>query len=131
MSTIRRHGVTFHLLPTLDDSLWVEVIRESDGAVLVTSQFDGDDNDFEGAVVEWFGMIVQGSITGISIPLCRSCKGRRREVGRDHDGNVLVEFLVEHSFDLCLQCANHLEQTNPWIRRYVQERFCYDEENNW
>lgn len=42
MSTIRRHGVAFHLIPTPGDDLWLEVIRESDGAVLVNELFRGE-----------------------------------------------------------------------------------------
>lgn len=132
MSTIRRHGVAFHLLPTLDNSRWLEVIRESDGAVLVTCEFDGDDTDFDQAVEEWLDAAVHHSVSQIEVPVCRVCGARRREVQVDGLGRMLADQLIEWEFDLCLPCAGDLQRTSPWIRGFLLERYHpVDEEDDW
>jgi hypothetical protein len=123
MSTIRRHGVAFHLLPSLGDGLWLEVIRESDGAVLVTEQYTGQgDDDFAEAVEAWFDDVVLDRLTDIDISWCRLCGARRREVRQNEDG-IAVEHLIEYEYDLCLPCGSHLERTTPWIVQYLKERY--------
>jgi hypothetical protein len=113
MSTIRRHGVAFHLLPTLGDGLWLEVMRECDGPVLLTEQYTGQgDGDFVEAVEEWFDDPVSERLTKVDIATCWLCGARRREVRQDEDG-ILVEHLIEYEYDLYLACASHLEQTAP------------------
>lgn len=122
MSTIRRHGVAFHLIPTPGEVLWLEVIRESDGVVLLCEEWDDNPEEFAEAVEEWFDDIVRNRIGEIDIPSCRGCGSRRRIVHTDHDGWVLPEYLVEWHFDLCVTCAARLEQASPWIRDYLADR---------
>jgi len=130
MSTIRRHGVAFHLIPTPSDTLWLEVIRESDGAVLVSEQFRGQhDSELAPAVEEWIDDIVLERVGAINIPLCRACSGRRRHVQRNSDGVVPREYLVEWEFDLCVTCAARSEQEHPWIRSWLEERYRPDPED--
>ena len=130
MSTIRRHGVSFHLLPTIGDTLWLEVVRESDGAVLATEEYLGEgDDDFAAAVDEWFDGIVQERIGEIEIDTCRVCGGRRRVMRHDEHGGMAADYLVEWEYDLCLPCAAHMERSIPWIRGYLLERYpIYDDE---
>lgn len=124
MSTIRRFGVAFHLIPTPDDGLWVEVIREADGAVLVSGEFDGDtDDDLVEAVDEWFDDLIARTVNGIDTESCRSCRTGRRTVEPDHHGRVPVEVLVEWEFDLCHDCAAQFIHENPWIQKYVESRY--------
>ncbi len=127
MSTIRRHGVAFHLIPTPVQTLWLEVIRESDGAVLASEEFRGDsDDDLAPAVEEWFDDIVLDRINGIEIPTCRSCGSRQREAQRGEDGRILPEYLIEWDFDLCIPCASQFEQANPWLRAHVEGQYYTD-----
>ena len=130
MSTIRRHGVSFHLLPTVGDSLWLEVIRESDGAVLATEQYIGEgDHDFAAAVEEWFDDIVLQRIGEIEIDTCRACGARRRVTRLDENGCMQADYLVEWEYDLCLPCATHMERSVPWIKGFLLERYpTYDDE---
>lgn len=136
MSTIRRHGVAFHLIPTPGDDLWLEVIRESDGAVLVNEVFRGEgEAEFAPAVEEWFDDIVRGQVDQIDIPRCRVCDCRRRELPRSDSGHLLAEAVVEWEFDLCPACASHLEQSVPWMRGFLAERYVPDadesDDNDW
>ncbi len=122
MSTIRRHGVAFHLIPTPGEVLWLEVIRESDGAVLHCEELDDQPDELAEAVEKWFDDIVRGRVDGIDIPACRGCGNRRRVARTDHDGWVLPDYLVEWHFVLCVVCAARLEQASPWMRDYLAER---------
>lgn len=124
MSTIRRHGVAFHLVPTLGERLWLEVIRESDGAVLVSEEFKGEgDDDLAPAVEEWFGHIVLERVTEIDVSACRNCENRRRPDPWDEDGTIRRGHVIEWEFDLCISCATQLEQAVPWMRGYLEERY--------
>lgn len=124
MSTIRRHGVAFHLLPTPTGGLWLEVVRESDGAVLVTEEYSGEgDSDFAATVEQWLDELVLETVSGLDIEYCRLCQLRRRQVRYDDLGLPIADYLVEWEFALCLSCASHMEQTTPWIRRYLCERY--------
>ncbi len=131
MSTIRRHGVAFHLVPTPGESLWLEVIRESDGVVLVSTEFDGDDN-LDEAVEEWFADIVTGTITEIEVKMCRLCGNRRRPIQME-DQRLAREFLVEFDYDLCEPCATRFVRNNPWIQTAVEERHFLnaDDRDDW
>jgi hypothetical protein len=122
MSTIRRHGVAFHLLPTLTDNRWFEVIREFDGAVLVSREFHGDDTDFGKAVEEWLAAAVHDSVSCMVVPVCRVCGDRLRELQLDDRGRIVVDQLVEWEYDLCLRCAGHMERTSPWLRNFLLRR---------
>ena len=133
MSIIRRHGVAFHLLPTPDDSRWLEVVRESDGAVLVSRRFDGTDDNFHRAVEAWFDEVVQESVSGIEVPVCRLCGTRRRDTPYDDNGLMSSDRLVEWEYDLCQQCASNMEQASPWIRKFLEDRYhpVPDDEDGW
>ena len=125
MSTIRRHGVAFHLVPTPGESLWLEVIRDSDGVVLVSTEFDGDDN-LDEAVEEWFADIVTRTITDIEVKVCRLCGNRRRPVQTGDDRRVTREFLVEWDYDLCEPCAIRFVRINPWVQTMLEGRYFPD-----
>jgi hypothetical protein len=132
MSTIRRHGVAFHLLPTSSEAFWLEVIRESDGAVLIAEEYTGDGiEDFAGAVDEWFDDIIHGTLDRIEIPLCRVCGARRRTIRRDAEGWVLAELHAEFEFQLCFPCASNLQRNNPWLRAHLDERHGPGSDDNW
>lgn len=131
MSTIRRHGVAFHVIPTPGEGLWLEVIRESDGAVLISERFRGESSDeLAPAVDEWFADIVSESVDAFEVQVCRVCGARRRPV-EDDCGIPLDDHLVEWEFDLCVACASHLEQTNPWMRTYVRDQRFPDLADDW
>jgi hypothetical protein len=124
MSTIRRHGVAFHLIPIPGEGLWLEVIRESDGAVLVGQKFTGEsDEELAPAVEEWVDDIVNERVSGIEVSACRLCGARRRPIQDDEHGRVLPDYLVEWEFDLCLPCASEIEHTSPWMRAYIKDRY--------
>ncbi len=129
MSTIRRHGVAFHLIPTPGSDLWLEVIREADGVVLVSTAFDGDSDDLAPAVDAWFEDLALKTISKIDIPTCRSCNSRRREVERDEDYRIQPGFLTEWMFELCHPCATQFEHANPWLRGLLLERFFPDRDD--
>ncbi|MFZ9629193.1 MAG: hypothetical protein ACO3C1_07555, partial [Ilumatobacteraceae bacterium] len=129
MSTIRRHGVAFHLIPTPSDTLWLEVIRESDGAVLVSEPFRGDDDaELAPAVDEWIADIVLERVGEIPISACRVCGNRRREMRHDDTGRIRRDHVIEWEFDLCITCAAHIEQAVPWIVGWVEERYFPDDD---
>ena len=122
MSTIRRHGVAFHLIPTLGEHLWLEVIRESDGAVLASEDFRGSgDEGLATAADEWFDHIVLDRINEISVSTCRNCENRRRPEPEHDDRSTSRDYLTERQFDLCMACAAHLERTVPWMRGFLEE----------
>lgn len=122
MSTIRRHGVAFHLVPTPDDGLWIEVVREADDAVLISGPFDGDDDDLTSAVEEWFEEIIVATVRRCAVEGCRACGGRPRQAPDGEDYRLVVEHTVEWEFDLCPPCAERLVRDHPWIERYATER---------
>jgi hypothetical protein len=123
MSTIRRHGVAFHLLPTPEDTLWLEVIREADGVILVSEEYHGADHDFPRAVEEWFDTLVQDSLSDLTFNPCRLCGEGRRQMRQDDGGWLTADYLVEYEFDLCIRCADATEQAIPWVRAFLTERF--------
>lgn len=117
MSRTTRHGVTFTLFPSPDDDLWLEIVRNHDGAVLSCDRFNGADADFHAAVESWFDDIVAGVVNEMDIEACQACNGRRPS-HFDEEGCLVLESDVagvEWRFDLCTPCAEHLIRTNPWV----------------
>lgn len=124
MSTIRKYGVAFHLIPTVGDELWVETVRESDGAVISCGPFLGEsEDDFAEGVDEWFEGVVGERLESIEVLRCRACGQRRRDVRQLDDGALTTETVVEYEFDLCSGCAAGLELSAPWLMGYLAERY--------
>lgn len=124
MSTIRKYGVVFHLIPTIGDELWVETVRESDGAVISSGPFLGaSEEEFAEGVDEWFEGVVSERLEAVEVLRCRACGQRRRDVRLLDDGNLSAATVVEYEFDLCIACASNLEHSTPWLLGYLTERF--------
>ncbi|MEY4338494.1 MAG: hypothetical protein RLZ14_344 [Actinomycetota bacterium] len=118
MSRATRHGLTFTLFPSPDDDLWMEIVRDHDGAILHCEKFDGADGDFHRAVESWFDDIITEVVNEMDFEACQGCGGRRSARMYDEDGCVLIEdevMGVEWRWDLCTPCAQHLIRTNPWV----------------
>lgn len=124
MSTIRKYGVAFHLIPTVGDELWIETVRESDGAVISCGPFPGESEDeFAAGVDEWFEGVVNDRLEAIEVLRCRRCGQRRRDIRQLFDGVLTTETVVEYEFDLCTGCAAGFELSAPWIMGYLAERY--------
>ncbi|MEY2755325.1 MAG: hypothetical protein RJB65_1683 [Actinomycetota bacterium] len=123
MSTIRKYGVAFHLIPTMGDELWVEAVRESDGAVVSSGVFKGDsEDDFSSGVDNWFADVVDDRLAPLEVLRCRACGRHRRDV-RAFDGRLTPENIVEYEFDICAACAAGVERNLPWMRAYLTDRY--------
>ena len=129
MSTIRRHGVPFHLLPTAGDSLWLEVIRESDGLVIACEEFTGESEEaLPDAVDEWFADIATARVEEIVVFQCGSCGGRRDLINWGPTGYPYRAELLRYEYQLCIPCADRLGRQWPFLQKLAENRLRYEEE---
>ena len=116
ISVIRQHGLVFTLIPDPFDSLWIEIRRESDGAVVVSAPFGGEYDEFADGVAEWIDDIMRKTIEAMTIDSCNACGARRMEYEIPEDLEEMTDHqVVEAKFLLCAPCAQHMVRTNPWV----------------
>lgn len=122
MCRISQHGLVFSLIADPSDSLWIEIRRERDQAVVVSSRFEGPASSFDAEVARWIDSYFTHIVNELELETCFACGGRRPDPTASGEGDVTAVELIQGRFGLCQPCAQHLISSNPWI----VEMFAFD-----
>lgn len=128
MTLSRRHGLTFHLYFDPEGTLWFEVHRDRDGAVLDFQPIADTEMTLETATDHWIAHHLEEHFSDIEVEPCRSCKSpcqrpRYTENGIDERDELAWRF------DLCPTCADRLRTQHPWLDNYLNP--AEDETEDW
>ena len=114
MSRISKHGLVFSLIAEPSEALWIEIRRERDQAVVVSSPFTGTASNFEAEVADWIDTYFTNMVNELELGTCFACGGSRPDLTIGDSDFTALE-LIQERFGLCQPCAQHLMTSNPWV----------------
>jgi hypothetical protein len=115
MNPARRHGLTFSLHLDPDGPVWLEVLRDRDGAILEFAKLTDPTLTLEAAVDGWLSDQLEEMYSHIEIEHCRACNTPYQQ--RPFSDEFSPRDELAWRFDLCIPCAERLAIQNPWLER--------------